>query len=211
MNPKIEAIQPLMPLIQQVLRYLAIGLLLLIFSRPMITILRGVQDRVLTGSAFSIGPSGLKFGEAPQLAEALLAEADIDELLNGHAFANEPMIEQSAPTKGGGMQQSLEFYGDRPSQRIDHVYYLVHAAKKVRADQYDVMIRVGCHNAEAIDKVERVVYRLHKTFPDPVREIRNRDNAFELKVSAWGQFMLHADVYLEGRTAPIKIDRYLNF
>jgi len=216
MNEKIQVLVPLLPLIQQIFRYIAIALLLLLFSKPLVTLIRGVQDRILLGSAVELGPSGLKLGEAPKLSEKKLADADIEEILEEplteEAPTEEFAVEQSeAPTKGGGMQQATIFYGDRSEDAAKRMYYLIHAAEKISADRYNVVIRLGAQNPEALQKVDRVIYHLHESFQDPVREIREKNNDFEIRLSAWGQFMLYAEVYIEGRAVPLKMDRYLNF
>ena len=41
---------------------------------------------------------------------------------------------------------------------------------------------------EELDQIDHVVYILHKTFPNPVREIRDRESNFRLTTSSWGTF-----------------------
>jgi transcription initiation factor IIF auxiliary subunit len=45
-----------------------------------------------------------------------------------------------------------------------------------------------------VDKVRKVVYHLHPTFPDPIRKIYDRPN-FELEIWTWGTFELPVDIY----------------
>ncbi|MFG2502259.1 protein kinase [Streptomyces sp. NPDC048441] len=62
-----------------------------------------------------------------------------------------------------------------------------------------------------LDRVTKVVYHLHPTFPEPDRVVTDRTTEFELKMSAWGEFALTADVHVEGRQTPLRLERYLNF
>ena len=53
---------------------------------------------------------------------------------------------------------------------------------------------------EKLNKVKSVEYRLHKTFPDPIRVIENRDSRFALRSSVWGEFWIFITVYFEDGT-----------
>jgi transcription initiation factor IIF auxiliary subunit len=61
-----------------------------------------------------------------------------------------------------------------------------------------------------LDAVGRVVYHLHPTFRDPIREITNRETKFQLQTAAWGQFNLTAEVYLRVAAEPLRLERYIN-
>jgi hypothetical protein len=45
-------------------------------------------------------------------------------------------------------------------------------------------------------RVERVIWKLHETFPQPVVEATNRAENFRLERTGWGMFALRADVRL---------------
>ncbi|MFJ2271667.1 protein kinase [Streptomyces sp. NPDC087849] len=62
-----------------------------------------------------------------------------------------------------------------------------------------------------LDRVTKVVYHLHPTFPEPDRVVTDRTTEFELRMSAWGEFTMTADVHVEGRQEPLRLERYLNF
>lgn len=47
---------------------------------------------------------------------------------------------------------------------------------------------------EELDQVDRVVYTLHPTFPNPVRTVSDRSTNFLLKTSGWGEFRIYAKV-----------------
>ncbi len=47
-----------------------------------------------------------------------------------------------------------------------------------------------------LDQVESVVWHLHPTFPNPIREMSNRDEQFKLTAHGWGEFELRAAIHL---------------
>lgn len=44
--------------------------------------------------------------------------------------------------------------------------------------------------SKGVDKISRVKYILHPTFPNPVRTVTNKDKNFELIFWAWGGFQM---------------------
>lgn len=47
---------------------------------------------------------------------------------------------------------------------------------------------------EELDEIDRVVYMLHPTFPNPVRIVIDRETNFLLKTAGWGGFRIYAKV-----------------
>jgi transcription initiation factor IIF auxiliary subunit len=47
---------------------------------------------------------------------------------------------------------------------------------------------------EALDQVDHVIYKLHSTFPDPVRTVKDRSSKFRLDSAGWGGFVIRAKV-----------------
>jgi MFS transporter, OFA family, oxalate/formate antiporter len=47
---------------------------------------------------------------------------------------------------------------------------------------------------EVLEAIESVTYRLHQSYPDPVRKVLDRSNNFKLKELAWGSSTLYADI-----------------
>lgn len=47
---------------------------------------------------------------------------------------------------------------------------------------------------DVLADVEGVEYRLHETFPNPVRYVTNREERFALVSSGWGKFTIFATV-----------------
>jgi transcription initiation factor IIF auxiliary subunit len=52
--------------------------------------------------------------------------------------------------------------------------------------------------SDELAQVERVVWHLHPTFPDNVREHTNRHAKFRLETAGWGTFRVRADVFMKG-------------
>ncbi|MFJ9448456.1 pYEATS domain-containing protein [Kitasatospora sp. NPDC101235] len=75
---------------------------------------------------------------------------------------------------------------------------------------FRINVYLTSFEAAELDRVTKVVYHLHPTFPDPDRAVTDRSSNFALVVRAWGEFNLTADVYLAGRRAPIRLERFLN-
>ena len=50
-----------------------------------------------------------------------------------------------------------------------------------------------------LDAVEFVEWRLHPTFPDPVRRITDRETKFRLDTGGWGTFHVQASVQLRSK------------
>lgn len=58
--------------------------------------------------------------------------------------------------------------------------------------------------------VERVVYHLHPTFPDPIRTVTDRKTRFRLDETGWGEFEIVAHVTVN-RGAPVTLKAWLKF
>jgi len=66
--------------------------------------------------------------------------------------------------------------------------------------------------ADGIDlsAVSSVTYHLHESFDNPIRVVTEHLKAFDLSTSAWGSFLLFADVSFTDGTV-WRVERYLNF
>jgi len=47
---------------------------------------------------------------------------------------------------------------------------------------------------KVLDEIEYVEYRLHPTFPDPVRRATNRKEKFLIESAGWGEFMIGVEI-----------------
>jgi transcription initiation factor IIF auxiliary subunit len=58
---------------------------------------------------------------------------------------------------------------------------------------------------DELDAVECVVYRLHPTFPKPVRRVLDRATNFRLETAGWGGFTIYATVrFTDGREVSLE-------
>jgi transcription initiation factor IIF auxiliary subunit len=48
--------------------------------------------------------------------------------------------------------------------------------------------------SEMLDRVDKVTYYLHRTFPNPVRIVETRRTKFRLNAAGWGGFSLVAKI-----------------
>jgi transcription initiation factor IIF auxiliary subunit len=65
---------------------------------------------------------------------------------------------------------------------------------------------------ESLDQIARVVYQLHPTFPQPVREVTDRETNFAVKSEGWGTFVIHARVELQdGRSQKLSHELQLTY
>ena len=51
-----------------------------------------------------------------------------------------------------------------------------------------------------LDQVETVAWHLHPTFPQPVQELKNREENFKLNSGGWGAFWIRAEATLRDGT-----------
>ena len=63
-----------------------------------------------------------------------------------------------------------------------------------------------------LDQVESVEWRLHPTFPNPIRRVTDRATKFRLETGGWGVFIIHAVVQLkDGKTERLRHRLQLHF
>ena len=51
---------------------------------------------------------------------------------------------------------------------------------------------------EDLDQISEVTYKLHPTFPKPLRTVNDRRSKFKLEAEGWGTFHIHIMVVLKG-------------
>jgi transcription initiation factor IIF auxiliary subunit len=65
---------------------------------------------------------------------------------------------------------------------------------------------------EDLDRIESVTYRLHSTFPQPIRTVTDRASKFQLRCSGWGIFRIPIEVRLkDGATIKLQHDLQFSF
>ena len=79
----------------------------------------------------------------------------------------------------------------------------------IQLPHYNLSIMLGSFYHEALDKVDHVIYFLNELYPEP-RQIRsNRKNNFLLEELATGEFVLAAQIFLNGNPMPLILTRYI--
>jgi hypothetical protein len=69
-------------------------------------------------------------------------------------------------------------------------------AERVGADWFNWAVWLEGPESD-LDQVEMVVYKLHETFPQPLRKVTDRKKKFRLETGGWGEFMIYAQVHLK--------------
>ncbi len=87
--------------------------------------------------------------------------------------------------------EKLEFKFNNTSEQVE--------SRKIRGEDYkwfnwEVFME---EPEEKLKLVESVEYRLHETFPNPIRTIYDSSTKFALKSSGWGVFRIFITVYLK--------------
>jgi hypothetical protein len=189
------------PFLQSLVWPVFIGLLLFFFRGWFRELLDAIRKRVETGSEMSVGPGGFTLGSAPKLEEPKVENNPTPQMV-------ERFVEESrktAPQREATLDMSKYFQ-------------LVHSAtlnpgsidRQGRAF-YTIQVRLEADSPELMQRVLKVVYHLHPTFPNPDREVSDRQSSFELLTAGWGQFNLSADVYFDDNSQPLRLFRYINF
>jgi hypothetical protein len=189
-----EKLEAWIPFLQSLVWPLFIAAILIWARRWFKETLEIIKQRIKEGSEVRVGRDGIVVGTAPKLEP--VADAGFSARVEAEIKKGEP-VENKIPSD---LKQSV---------------YLIHNAKPYREMKnrpyYSISVHLDSDSPTILDRVSRVVYHLHPTFPDPAREITSRSNNFELSTLAWGQFNLRADIYFEGRERPLTLFRYLNF
>ncbi len=65
---------------------------------------------------------------------------------------------------------------------------------------------------EDLDQIDHVVYILHPSFHNPVRDVSDRSTKFRLDTSGWGTFAIHAKaVRKDGQEVTLQHDLVLAY
>jgi|GEM_PF-1568566 len=194
------------PLLQTLVWPIFISIFIFCARAQVVAILKSIATRIERGDPFQAGPSGISLGSSePKLTR--LDEVKEKASLNVEVNAEIPAaIEERSKT-----QQTI----NSPSQ-YENVLYLIHSVSAPRVDtdgveRRAIQVILDADSESLLDNVEKVVYHLHPTFPNPDRETTDRKRRFELKTRAWGEFNLSADVYIKGYKEPLRLGRYLSF
>ncbi len=79
-------------------------------------------------------------------------------------------------------------------------------------DRWDWEVYLVGDDPGELDKVDRVKYILHYTFPDPIRTVVQRQGGFRLKTNGWGTFLIKGFAYLKnGSKVKLEHDLQLRY
>lgn len=188
------------PLLQSLVWPLFLGLLVIAYRNSFKSILLAIKKRIDDGSEVNLGPGGFGLGAAPKLPDEPEAEDIIDD----------GSREDSHPELLAREQEIEEQEKRIPEKSIQLVHRTAFLKVKNNRNYYRIVVSLDCRDPEALAKVECVIYYLHRTFKNPVREVTDSDSNFALRTAAWGEFTIRADVYMQGRKEPIRLSRYIS-
>jgi hypothetical protein len=188
------------PLLQSLVWPVFLGVLIYCNRSWLAGVLDAIKQRIEEGGEFGIGPQGLTMGAAPRLPDEPEKEDIIDDGSGPVQWPELVAIESSIekeeeedPVKGLHLVHRTGFWKMRDGRPY-----------------YRVVVSLDAKNPSALREIQRVIYYLHRTFKNPVREVTDPRKNFALKTAAWGEFTIHADVYLKGREdSPLRLSRYL--
>ena len=190
------------PFLQSIVWPVFIAILLYRFRSQFEAILNAIKRRIEEGSSVGVGPGGITLGAAPQLPDDPDPEEMIDDGEAQKYKASPELVEK---------EQSLEkALSQDPVERLQLTHRSRYLKMKNDRAYYRIVVSLSPYETDALARVEKVVYVLHKTFRNPVREVTSRDNNFELRTAAWGEFTIRADVFLKGQSEPLRLSRYLD-
>ena len=189
-------------LIQSLVWPVFIGILILTYRKWFRELLEVIKKRIESGAGLSVGPGGISIGEAPKMDQPAEETAAAPEMFERYA-------EQSKKIPPEQKESALE---------ISKLFRIVHSAtpnadvsKSSGRPYYTILARLETDAPKLLERVEKVVYHLHPSFPDPDRETTDRAGNFPMTTYGWGQFNLSADVHFEDGSEPLKLFRYINF
>jgi len=189
------------PFLQSLIWPIFIGVLLLFFRGWFRELLDTIKKRIESGSEMSVGPSGFSIGSAPKLEQPKGENTPSPQVL-------ERFVEESkkvAPQKETTLDMSKYF------QLVHSANLNPESSKRQGRPYYTIQVWLEANSPDLMQRVSKVIYHLHPTFPNPDREIIDRESGFELTTAGWGQFNLSADVYFDNNSQPLRLFRYINF
>lgn len=198
-------VTPWIPLIQTCIKYGFIFFIFFFLRDWTVKSLEVITNRIGSGSSFKIGATGFELGEAPKM------KPSAEMLVSGDISLPDPSETAFLVEQARSGFKSAKGHMNLFERPVDKRFYLIHAARKVKEDSYEIKVALGSHVPEAINEVKFVRYYLHDSFPQPIREVSDRGKNFEITLTAWGQFELQAIVQLKENEEKIKLSRFLNF
>lgn len=177
-----------------------LAIILLRYRVVLIGLFDAIRVRIERGDTIEAGPRGIKLesrGAADPLHPSLVV-GEVGENLKGRPLTKD-RPQSPVPKKGNGEN--------------DLGIYLVHTARRSRDPKFPFRVRVFLEGRSEdnieLNQVHKVVYH-HWSLSEQDPVITDRKTNFELPLQVWGEFNIAADVYLQGKPEPLKLQRYLN-
>jgi hypothetical protein len=189
------------PFLQSLIWPIFIGLLLVFFRGWFRELLDAIKKRIESGSEMSVGPQGFTLGSAPKLEEPKGESTPATQVLKRFDEESKKIVSQKETT----LDMSKYF------QLVHSANLSPESSKRQGRPYYTIQVWLEANSPELMQRVSKVVYHLHPTFPNPDREINDPKGGFELITAGWGQFNLSADVYFDDNSKPLRLFRYINF
>jgi len=180
------------PLFQELIWPLFIGLLLLWNKSWFKALLASIKQRVEDGSDFNVGPGGISVGQAPTLPDSVNEADVIDDGFKPEGELPPDEIDEVSIENQISLSHRTSFWKMKNGRAFYHIYITTHAQTQT-----------------AKSNIDKVVYHLHPTFKNATRVISTQDNDFLLQTNGWGEFLAKADIYLKDTKTPIKLNRYI--
>ena len=162
-----------------------------------------VKKRVESGSEMSVGPSGFTLGPVPRLEEQ---ESSEDSKSPEEVIADYTEETKKRPPSGKAALELAKYF-----RLVHSASYNTELTQRAGRPYYTIKVWLDTDSSALLDRISKVVYHLHPTFPNPDREISTRSNNFELKTNGWGQFNLTANVYFKEGEQSLRLSRYIDF
>jgi hypothetical protein len=192
------------PLFQSLVWPIFIGIMVWKFKPQVETFLTTLNDKLKTAKTIDLGKDGIKISSIVSDDKKTISDdSNISEEMEGKLRA-----------ELGGLGEGRHLLASSPEQ-ASHIY-LRHSAKRDSSldknglAYYRLNFWLDADEKQLLSQVERVIYVLHPTFRNPLREVRSRENDFGMTTIAWGEFNLKAKVYRsDGKT--VTLERYIDF
>lgn len=189
------------PLFQTLVWPLFVAFLILKFAPQVRTFLTTFNQKLMDARSVDITKDGVKLSD-------FQAKEKIDDKSSNVAS---PQLEED-------IRRSLEeTFLSKGSVAGESEYYLRHSAKRDPAldkggmQYFRLKFWLDADDSKTLADVDKVVYVLHPTFKNPVREIKDQQSSFAMNTYAWGEFNLKALVYFKNGRPQMELKRFIDF
>ena len=191
------------PLFQSLVWPVFIGIVLWKFKPQFEMFLATLNEKLKNAKSIGIGKDGLKLSDFPDSKEK------IDDATPVSNETEEKLKKEVRPE----LEKKTLLAG---TAKVQSEVYLRHSAirdpslDKHNLTYFRLKFWLDADDRNALGEVEKIIYVLHPTFRNPVREVRSRDTNFMMATYAWGEFNLKAIVYFNDGSRQT-LERYIDF